>query len=153
MSIDLNRARAIVEKIKYLTVATVDVDSNPWNAPVFGFCDSDFNCYWGSYIRTQHSKNIEENGKVYITIYDSTVAPGEGEGVYIRGIGKRIEEIEEIVRIYNLMKKRHDNHFWPLEAMSGDGPIRFYKAAREHVWVNDGGKEKGVYVDTRRKLL
>lgn len=153
MSADLEHARQIVDKVKYLTLATVDADGNPWNAPVFGMCDEDFNCYRGSYRGAQHSKNIEQNGKVYITVYDSTVAPGTGWGVYIRGVASKVEDPEEISRLYELMKPRHDDDFWPLETLSGDGPVRFYKATKQAVWMNDGGEAEGVYVDVRRQLV
>lgn len=148
----LDHARAIVDTVKYLTLATVDTRGDPWNAPVFGMCDDAFNCYWGSYVGTQHSKNIELNGKVYIAIYDSTVAPGTGWGVYIRGVASKIEDLGEIERVYDLMKERHDDHFWPIEVLSGEGPIRFYKATKEHLWMNDGGELDGVYTDVRKEL-
>lgn len=152
MSATIEHARKIVDKIKYLTIATVDSEGKPWNAPVFGMCDEDFNCYWGSYQGTQHSKNIEYNGMVYIAIYDSTVAPGTGWGVYIRGTAKIIEDKAEVKKIFEMMKKRHDDSFWPIETMSGDGPIRFYKATKEHIWMNDGDKVADTYVDVRRQL-
>jgi len=34
----------------------------------------------------QHSKNIAENNRVFIVIYDSTVPEGDGEGVYIQAM-------------------------------------------------------------------
>lgn len=153
MSIDISRAREITEKVNYLTIATVDADGNPWNAPVFGYCDKDFNCLWGSYEGSQHSKNIALNGKAYIVIYDSTAPPGTGEGVYVRGKARKIEDENEAAELFELMKKRHDDHFWPLEAMTGEGPIRFYKLQPEQVWTNDGDKKDGVYIDTRSQIV
>ncbi len=45
----------------------------PWNSPVYSAFDKDYNFYWASWKENQHSKNIKENEKVFVVIYDSTV--------------------------------------------------------------------------------
>ncbi len=64
------KARAIIEKIIYITIAT---EALPWNTPVYADFDEQYNFFWKSGKNSQHSKNIKENNTVFIAIYDSTV--------------------------------------------------------------------------------
>lgn len=73
----------IIESIIYLNLATVDKLGNPHNAPVYTAYDESYNFYWKSWTENQHSKNIEENGKCFVTLYDSTTPAGTGIGVYM----------------------------------------------------------------------
>lgn len=40
------RAKEIINKIKYLTLATVSEDGTPWNSPVSYSVDENFNFYF-----------------------------------------------------------------------------------------------------------
>src|SRR6266446_3642631 len=64
-----SKVQAILSRTEYAT-ATVDEDGNPWNAPVYVAYDDHFNFYWGSYKESQHSKNIRNNPKVFLTMYN-----------------------------------------------------------------------------------
>jgi uncharacterized protein YhbP (UPF0306 family) len=79
------RAKEIIEKIIYITLASVTPKGKPWNSPLYSAYDKDtYAFYWVSPRATQHSNNIAENQNVFLTIYDSTVPEGTGEGVYIQ---------------------------------------------------------------------
>jgi hypothetical protein len=41
------RAKEIIEKIQYATIASVTEHGMPWNSPVFTAYDKNFNFYWG----------------------------------------------------------------------------------------------------------
>lgn len=142
------KALAIIKKIPYINIATVSQDGMPWNAPVFAAYDKDFNFYWGTYRDSQKSKNIRANNNVFITIYDSTVGPGQGEGVYIKATSVELEDPKEIELAHRLLQDRHVVPYWKLEQVTG-GPIRLYKAVPEKVWMNDGDEVGGNYIDTR----
>jgi general stress protein 26 len=72
--IDLSeRAKEIISKILYITIATVTPEGKPWNSPVYSAFDEDYNFYWNSWKENQHSKNIERNNDIFIVIYDSTL--------------------------------------------------------------------------------
>ncbi|HSX28617.1 MAG TPA: pyridoxamine 5'-phosphate oxidase family protein [Candidatus Saccharimonadales bacterium] len=98
-------AQAILNKINYATLATTDVDGNPWNSPVYCAYDKGYNVYWGSHAESQHSKNIRASGKVFIVVYDSTAEPGQGEGVYIQAQVVELTHPEEIVAAHALWRK------------------------------------------------
>ena len=41
------RAKEIIERVIYITIASISDDGRPWNAPVFSAYDEDFSFYWG----------------------------------------------------------------------------------------------------------
>lgn len=143
------RARAIIEKVTYAAVATVSENGQPWNAPVFVAYDTDYNFYWGTYRQSQKSKNIRANKDVFLVLYDSTAAPGTGEGVYIKATAQELNDPREIERAHKLLWDRHIVPYWKLDQVLGDAPIRVYKAAPQKIWMNGEGQDNGNYIDTR----
>ena len=132
----VKRAREIIANIDYITIASVTEDGMPWNSPVFSGYDEAYNFYFGTHIDSQKAKNIKANPNVFLVIYDSTVPPGTGEGVYVKGHAHQV----------------NDTDFWDFAAVQGDGPIRLYKVAPEQVWMNSGDKKNGHYIDTREEI-
>jgi hypothetical protein len=117
----LASAKSILGKIQYINLATVNEDGSPWNTPVSAAHDDQLNFFWGSSPDNVHSDNIRRDGRVFVTIYDSTVPEGTGEGLYLIG---RAEELgpEEGTAVYK------------------------YKFTPEHAWINDEAKnEDGSY--------
>lgn len=154
MNKDLSkRAKEIIENIRYITIASVTEDGMPWNSPVFAAYDKNYNFYFGTHTDSQKARNIKNNPNVFLAIYDSTVPPGTGEGVYIQATIQQINDLGEIKRLYKeILMPRHDNHFWEIEALYGDGPVRLYKAVPQKAWMNDGDKKDGYYIDVRTEI-
>ena len=143
------KARAIIKKISYITIATISEDGMPWNSPVFAAYDEKYNFYWGTYRNSQKSKNIRHNKNVFLVIYDSNDPPGEGLGVYIKATARELNDPKEIEIAHKLLWDRHIVPYWKLEQVQGDTPIRLYKAISEKIWINGGGRENGHYIDIR----
>ena len=117
----LESIKEILEKIHYINIATVCEDGLPWNTPVSATHDNQLNFYWGSSPDNIHSKNIRRNGRVFVTIYDSTVPEGTGEGLYMQG------------------------HAEDLGPEAGTAVYK-YKFTPERAWINDEAKnEDGSY--------
>jgi general stress protein 26 len=146
------KAKEIIRKIAYITIASVSEKGEPWNAPVFSAYDKNYNFYWGTYRNSQKSQNIRANKNVFLVIYDSTVAPGSGEGTYIKASATELEDPKEIAFAHQLLWDRHVVPYWKLEQVQGDAPIRLYKAVPEKVWMNGGDKVGGNYIDTRVEI-
>lgn len=146
------RAKEIIERIEYVTIASVTEDGMPWNSPVFTAYDEDFNFYWGTHVDSQKAKNIRANGNVFLVIYDSTVPSGTGEGVYIQATARQISDPDEVKRVFDLLKQRHATPFWDLAAVGKEGPIRLFKATPQQAWMNDGGQKNGHYIDIRSEV-
>lgn len=138
------RAKEILSTVLYATVATSSKAGKPWNSPVAGFWDDDYNLYWFSDKESVHSRNIRENEDVFIVVYDSTMPEGTGEGVYIEATAYEVTEPGEIEQVVGLQKgdMRCEAH-----QVSGDAIHRFYKAVPKNAWVNDDEKDSnGNYV-------
>ncbi len=145
------RAKEIVEKIIYITIATCSKDGQPWNSPVYSAFDENHTFYWGSDKNSQHSKNIAANNKVFLVIYDSTVPAGTGEGVYIKAKAGEVTDKKEMEKVVTLLKERAKRSYWKVDQLLGEGP-HLYKAILEKAWMNGEGKVDGVYIDTREEV-
>lgn len=146
------RAKEIIAKIEYVTIASVTEEGLPWNSPVFTAYDEDYNFYWGTHLGSQKAKNIHANSNVFLVIYDSTVPSGTGEGVYIKASAQQITDPAEVKRVFELLKSRHATSFWDFAAVGEDGPVRLYKATPQQAWMNDGDRKNGHYIDTRTEI-
>jgi general stress protein 26 len=146
------RAQEIIDRILYVTIASVDADGLPWNSPVFSAHDEDLNFYWGSHIDSQHSKNIKATGRAFLVIYDSTVEAGQGEGVYVKARAEEILDSDEIKRAHNLLQDRRPVPYWRLSEVQAPAPVRLFKAIPEKIWMNDDGERDGQYIDVRKEV-
>ena len=143
------KAREILEKISYATVATVTPDGKAWNTPVAHDMDQDLNLYWYSDKENEHSKNIRNNPNVYIVIYDSTAPDGEGEGVYIQAQAKELTDEAEINQALSL----NPNNTSTTADFLGDTVRRCYKATPQKMWTNDAEEINGVFIRDYRVEL
>ena len=131
------RAGEIIEKIIYITVASVTPEGKPWNSPVYSAYDKDnYTFYWVSPRATQHSKNIDEHPDVFLAIYDSTVPEGTGEGVYIQAQASVVTDPKEMARAIYLLYTRKKKALRDISRFLDLRPRRIYKAIPEKVWLN-----------------
>ena len=149
------RVKIIIQKILYITIATVDKKGQPWNSPVYSAFDTHYNFYWNSWKENQHSKNIAANPKIFIALYDSTVAEGTWEGVYIQAKAHMLTDEKEIEFARSLLEKRKSKPSSKLRSSKefmGKYPRRVYKAVPEKFWMNGDGNISGNYIDIRQKV-
>lgn len=137
------KAKEILAKIQYATVATVTPDGKPWNSPVAHEIDEQYNIYWFSDKENQHSKNVRENPYAFIVIYDSTVPEGEGEGVYIEADVQELNDADDINQIRNAKKGKVVDD---AQEFLGDAIRRCYKATPKRMWMNDAEEKDGVFL-------
>ena len=145
------RARKAINDILYITIATCDKNNQPWNSPVYSAFDKNYNFYWASWKENQHSKNIKENEKVFVIIYDSTVSEGTGFGVYMKGKARQLEkkDIIEVVKSLKLLYSRKNKKPRKPEEFLALLPRRVYKFVPEQIWVNSESDVKGHFIDSR----
>lgn len=146
-------AQKILETITYATIATVTVDGQPWNSPVYCAVDADHTIYWGSHIDSQHSRNLAANNRAFIVVYDSTAEPGTGAGVYLQVTCEQLTDYEEVEKAHALIQGRRPSPYWTLDEVRGDSPVRLYRAVPRKIWMNSEGEKSGIYIDTRKELL
>lgn len=146
------KAKAILDRIVYATVATVDEHGQAWNAPVFFAHDAQYTIYWGSNMDSQHSRNIRLTQKAFLVIYDSTVPAGHGEGVYVQTYVTELVDLADIQQAHALLTHRHVVPYWTLDQVQGAASVRLYKAVPQKVWMNGEGQQNGHYIDVRVEI-
>lgn len=142
------RAREIIAEIKYLTLSTVSNKGIPWNSPVWYARDEKYNFYFGSPKNTQHSKNIRNNNKGFVVIYDSRAPEGTGEGVYMTVDVKELIKVKEVEHAVKVMYKSASNKRNAGNFL-GKSPLRIYFIKPKKVWMNDAEEKSGLYLDYR----
>lgn len=149
---NIEKAKAIIAKIIYITIATVSKDGKPWNTPVYSAYDEKFNFFWASWKENEHSKNIHDNDDVFLVIYDSTVPEGTGEGVYVKAKAYELNDPKEIEHAMKYLYGRKNKTPRKIGEFLGDYPRRIYKAVPEKFWLNTDGEVSGNYVDKRIEI-
>lgn len=146
------KAKDIIESIWYITLASATRDGKPWNTPLYTSYDDAYRFFWASWTGTQHSMNIRENPSVFITIFDSRVPEGAGEGVFIEAEATELNDPAEIEHAMRHHYGRKSAPMRPLEAFTGDSPRRMYQATPKRVWINLDSEMKGDHIDTRKEI-
>lgn len=145
------KARTVLDAVKYITLATVNDDGQPWNTPVAGFhFDNDYTFYWASWQDNRHSQNIRANNKAFVVVYDSTPADNQpSAGVYMLGQAFELTKEQEVMQAALVFK---DDPYNPSDGKQylDDYPRRIYKFVPEQIWTNDEGRVNGSFVDVRK---
>jgi len=143
-----SRAREIVQRLLYLTVATASGQGQPWNSPVYAAYDEHSNFYWSSSPEAQHSRNIRENDKVFLVIYDSTVPEGKGEAVYVEATAAALEDPAEIGQAKLGLARRASKPInSETDRLLAIGAQCIYRARSKRAWTNSfESDDKGRYV-------
>lgn len=89
-----DKAKSIICKNNYLTLATCDLKGKPWAATLYYAYDKNFNFYFISASDSLHVNHIKENENVALAIFDSHAKVGEGDGVQIEGVAHRLSVVE-----------------------------------------------------------
>lgn len=129
----MEKIKQIIQENIYCVLSTVDAQNQPWGAPVFFAYDEHYNFYWWTDTESQHSKNIEDNGKVYINIYDSHAAIGKGLGVYAQCAASLVEG-EDLDRVREILNNRLGEQTLPTEKSSPTSAMQLYKATPVKWW-------------------
>lgn len=157
MSLDqVECARRTIHTVRYVTIATICAggDGRPWNTPVFAAFDSRYAFYWISDRWSQHSRNIRDDARVFLAIYDSTIPEGTGarKGVYVQARAAELSDPGRIARAHRLIACRAGKPPRPAEHYRGAMPGRIYHAVPERVWLNDTAERDGHRVDVRVEI-
>ncbi len=148
----VTRAKEIIAKIIYITIATASKDGSPWNSPVYAAYDERYNFFWTSSPEARHSKNIAANPNVAIVIYDTNDPEGTGEGVYIEAQASELNDEQEITEALKFFYGRKNKETRPASTFLGNSPRRLYKAVPEKVWMNTYQKIHGQGIDGKIEI-
>jgi predicted pyridoxine 5'-phosphate oxidase superfamily flavin-nucleotide-binding protein len=132
-------AREIIDASLYMVVATADSTGQPWVSPVY-FASSRYrDFFWVSEPDATHSVNLRDRREVGIVIFDSSVPLGEGQGVYVLGVGRELpaHETTEGVRILSKRSRGHGGGRWRADDVKPPAQHRLYQATAEATYVLD----------------
>ena len=119
-------ARALLDSIYYLTLATVDADGSPRASPLYFTPHEYTDFYWVSQPDTQHSRNIVRDERAMAVVYDSTVPVGAAEAVYLTGKACQVPEAELGERCPFAFSGRGGASVMSAQELSGDARLRLY---------------------------
>ena len=123
-------ARTIIDSNSYMTLATADETGLPWASPVW-YAPAEYReFFWVSSPEAQHSRNLATRPQLAIVIFDSTVASGTGQGVYMSAVAEQPtgDELIRGIEIFSRRSEAQGARAWTREDVLPTAPIRLYRA-------------------------
>lgn len=145
-------ARTIIDTQLYLVLATADADGRPWSSPVYFANSGPAEFFWVSSPEATHSRNIAVRAEVGIVIFDSSVAIGTGQGVYMSAVAQQVTADGDLARGIDVFSRRslaHGGVAWTVADVQTDAGLRLYRAVADAHWVlaKDGKPDHRVPAD------
>ena len=137
-------ARTLVLANSYLTLATVGADGVPWATPVW-FAARGLDVFvWASKPGAQHSRNIAENPRVSLVIFDSSATPGDGSALYVSADAGLVDDPTFVVAltVYNARSVERGLSEWDPAKLREPAKHRLYRAVTREVFVLDDHDER-----------
>jgi uncharacterized protein YhbP (UPF0306 family) len=145
------QARAIIDRLAYMVLATADPDGRPWATPVYFATDGRGAFYWVSSTAARHSANIAARPDVGIVVFDSTVPIGSGQGVYIEASAEQVTgpDLEPALAVFSARSMEHGGSAWTRDDVEGNALIRMYRATASSysMLAKDGQPDHRISVE------
>lgn len=143
--------RGIADANLYMVLATADADGRPWSSPVYFAHDGCREFFWVSSPQTRHSHNIAVRPEVGLSVFDSSVPIGTGQGVYMAAVAGAVvgPDAERAIEVFSRRSLRHGGRVWALDDVQGDSGMRLYRAvADDHsILAKDGRPDHRIPAD------
>ncbi|MGH3760338.1 pyridoxamine 5'-phosphate oxidase family protein [Actinophytocola sp.] len=143
-------AREILDAGSYVVLATADAGGAPWASPVWFAHEGYRELYWVSAPGARHSRNIAERPRIAMVVFDSTVAPGSGQAVYMSATAEQAGDagaIEHGMAVYSRGSVRAGLGEWGTERVTGEARLRLYRATVTEHSILDPDADTDVRVD------
>jgi uncharacterized protein YhbP (UPF0306 family) len=137
-------ARRLVASSMYMTIATADPGGRPWVSPVWFAPRSQSEFLWVSSPDARHSRNIAARPEIAIVIFDSTVAVGSAEALYLEAVGEQLagDELDEAIAIYSAHSQKCGARPWVAADVRAPARFRLYRAVVAARFVLGPGDER-----------
>jgi len=133
-------ARRTIVSNRYMVLGTADEAGVPWVTPVW-FAQSDYRRFvWVSSPDRRHSRNVRARPEVSIVIFDSQVAVGSAEAVYMSARAEELSgpDLERSVALFDAASQAQGlARRWTLDDVLAPAPYRLYRATVSQHWVLD----------------
>ena len=136
-------AHALLADNRYVVLATADDDGTPWATPVWFAHDGLDRLVWVSWPGSKHSQNVAVRPDIALTVFDSSVTPGEGTAFYATARAAECpdDQVDAALAIFEARSRAQglDEAFgsWDRARVSGEARLRLYVADVVDAWVLD----------------
>jgi hypothetical protein len=129
--------RDIIEANRYLVVATADAAGRPWSSPVYFAYIGLAEFFWVSSPDVTHSRNIAVRPEVGIVVFNSQVAIGAGQGVYMSAAARLVENGEAArgIEAFSRRSVAHGGPEWTSKDLRPGAGLRLYQATADAHWI------------------
>jgi uncharacterized protein YhbP (UPF0306 family) len=123
-------ARTIIDSNDYMVLATADESGRPWASPVWYAPEEYREFFWVSSPEARHSRNLAVRPELGIVIFDSTVAVGAGQGVYMSAVADQLssEDLDRGIEIFSRRSAAQGAEAWTRDRVVPPAPLRLYRA-------------------------
>jgi len=145
-------ARAICAGTMYMTLATADANGRPWATPVYAALDDPAELLWVSRPETRHSQNIAARPRIAMVVFDSTVAPGTGQAVYMTATAGQVTDAAALASglgVVSGVSRRQGAREFGVDDVTGDARLRLYRADVHEHSILDPSSPFDVRVEVR----
>jgi uncharacterized protein YhbP (UPF0306 family) len=144
-------ARRVIDANKYMTLATADNAGTPWASPVYYTPEGYDVFYWASSPHSVHSRNLARRPALSIVIFDSQVAIGAAEAVYMVARADIVPDVELERCAATYGSRFPELRVFGPDELRAPAELRLYRArvAEHSVLVAGSDPEFGRGVDSR----
>jgi uncharacterized protein YhbP (UPF0306 family) len=128
-------ARTIIDSNSYMTLGTADESGQPWVSPVWYAPEGYREFFWVSSREARHSRNLAVRPQLSIVIFNSQVAIGTGQGVYMSALAEELsgDDLARGIGIFTRRSETQGGRTWTAEEVQAPAVYRLYGAlASEH---------------------
>ncbi len=138
----------------YLVLGTADAAGEPWVSPVYFAARDEHLLYWVSSPDSRHSRNIDVQPIVAITVFDSSAPIGVGDAVYLTATARATDDFAAAIGLDVLNARLPADRQLGSDDLLPRGPLAVYEAAVEdhYVLIRGGEPRFDNDVDTRRRV-
>lgn len=148
MTADAERhARDLLDANRYATLATVDAAGVPWASPVYAAFDGGW-LLWVSRPGTRHSRNLAARADCSAVLFDSTVAIGAAQALYLAGRARELtgDDRDRAITAFSAQSVADGAAAWSVKDVTGEAPMRLYGLDVAEAWVLDQGIDRRIAV-------
>jgi hypothetical protein len=134
----------LIASNRYMTVATADAQGAPWISPVWFAPWGDERLLWVSDPEARHSRNIAARPEIAIVVFDSTVAVGAAEALYLEATAEQLagSELDGGIAAFAAHSVSGGLAAWSLQDVTAPAKHRLYCAFVRRAWTLGPGDER-----------
>ncbi len=145
------KAKLLIAKNIFMSLATSDRKGNCWVAPVnYFYYDSAYNFYFVSSRRSTHIKHITQNPNVALAIFDSRARGKDVDGIQIKGRASVVgrNELAKVLGEFSKARVFGDASYG-MDKFERNGIYRFIKVTTIKAYKTDYSNWDKEHIDCR----